>query len=65
MTTRAGETFSSCPHEQGWSFSHCPDEWTDEQVQDNTDETLQDPCAGCPGYGDECGAVWFRNGGAA
>lgn len=41
--------FKELPPPPGWVFSHCPIETDDEET---------DPCAGCPGWGHECGAMW-------
>lgn len=40
---------------RGYRFDRCPDEDKPDQP---IDPDHADPCEGCPGWGEGCGAIW-------
>ena len=52
---RAADTFCEAPDVRQWYFDRCPLEDSPELPSD-----AEDPCAGCPGWGIECGALYAR-----
>lgn len=44
-----GELFRTEPHPGFWTFDHCPE-----------DQGADEDCAGCTGFGVDCGAIWLR-----